>query len=75
MSARNCLACKHCYFYPYQQGWGEYTPSSPMSFHCVKGVWDINDAYGKDDIATRLDMAVSCEEWSPEPGHEKDGAA
>lgn len=69
---RNCLACTWCQLRPYEQGYSEMTPSSPLTFSCWQGKWDIEDCQEKADLGAHLDRALTCAEWSPEPGHEDD---
>ena len=64
MSAPNCPACVHCSFSPYQRGWSEYTPSSPMNLSCDRGRWDMG--YDGDTPRDVLEKAEGCPDFKPE---------
>ncbi len=79
MPDRNCLECVHCEFSCYEPGYGEMTPSSPMSVWCAKGLngsgsdsWEGADtkreAAGlyEGPVVFTLERAKACPEFSPE---------
>ena len=68
---KNCLSCVHCYFRPYERGYSELTPSSPLILECLKALWpDENNSIGdfgnKQQMGEALDTAEKCPEYSPE---------
>lgn len=64
---RNCLECTHCYLNNAQPRYSEVTPSSPMTFECLKNHWKF-DQYEvtKQGLKVDLDLAIHCPDYNKE---------
>lgn len=69
---RICLECNHCQIYGAEQGYSEYTPSSPMEFECYKGYWDF-DQYNinKQLLYKIITMAERCPLFEEDKGFDR----
>jgi len=65
---RSCLDCQHCHLDGGHPGYSEMTPSSPMSWLCTKGWWEM-ERFDLDAGVVRntIFVAPKCPDFEERP--------
>ena len=66
---KRCYECKCLVVSDGEGAWSEFTPGWDASIMCARGHWslDLNNIGGRPGLKKKLESAVNCPDFSPDP--------